>query len=322
MRSSSTRQRCFRASRCRAAARVAVMTNAGGLGILCADACAAAGLALPDLADETREALSAVLPAEASTANPVDLLGSATEVTYAAALPLLLADPGIDALIVLFVPPVVAGAEEVASAIRNAVETARPGKPVLACVISHAGTPAAFRDGCTAVATFAYPESAAHALGLAADRAEWLRRPTGPQTEPAEVDRLTARRIVDDALAAGTDGWLEPERARGLLEAYGVPVVAERKANTARSGCCCCRGARLSGRRQDGRARRSQDREWRSCARSRRRGGRARGGRGDRASGGRPAVRPDRHRVARRSRPGSRLRPAGRVRPRAACWRS
>ena len=95
------------------------MTNAGGLGILCADACAAAGLALPELAEETREALAAVLPAEASVANPVDLLGSATEATYEAALPLLLADPGIDALIVLFVPPVVAGAEEVAAAIRD-----------------------------------------------------------------------------------------------------------------------------------------------------------------------------------------------------------
>jgi acetate---CoA ligase (ADP-forming) len=212
--------------------RVAVMTNAGGLGILCADACAAAGLALPDLAEETREVLAAVLPPEASTANPVDLLGSATEATYAAALPLLLADPGVDALIVLFVPPVVAGAEEVASAIRTSVEAARPDKPVLACVISHAGTPAAFQDRCTAVASFAYPESAAHALGLAADRAEWLRRPTGPRTEPADVDRLGARKIVDHALVAGGDGWLESQNARALLEAYGVPVVAEREANT------------------------------------------------------------------------------------------
>ena len=213
--------------------RVAVVTNAGGLGILCADACAAAGLALPDLAEETREALSAVLPEEASTSNPVDLLGSATEATYAAALPLLLADPGIDALIVLFVPPVVAGAEEVATAIRTAVDAARPDKPVLACVISHAGTPAAFRDGCTTVATFAYPESAARALGLAADRAEWLRHPTESPSEPADVDRLSARKIVDDALAAASDGWLEPKSARALLEAYGLPLVAEREAGTA-----------------------------------------------------------------------------------------
>jgi len=63
--------------------RVAVMTNAGGLGILCADACDAAGLELPELAGETRQALAAILPSEASLANPVDLLGSATGETYA-----------------------------------------------------------------------------------------------------------------------------------------------------------------------------------------------------------------------------------------------
>src|SRR5205823_6125595 len=67
--------------------RVAVLTNAGGLGILCADACDAAGLELPELAQETRAALAAVLPSEASVANPVDLLGSATGDTYAQALP-------------------------------------------------------------------------------------------------------------------------------------------------------------------------------------------------------------------------------------------
>jgi acetate---CoA ligase (ADP-forming) len=221
--------------------RVAVMTNAGGLGILCADACAAAGLALPDLSDQTREALSAVLPVEASTGNPVDLLGSATESTYAAALPLLLADSGIDALIVLFVPPVVAGAEEVAAAIRTAVEATKPDKPVLACVMSHAGTPAAFRDRCTSVAAFAYPESAARALGLAADRAEWLRLPTGPQTEPTDVDKLRAKEILGDALVAANDGWLEPKSARALLDAYGVSVVAEREATTTEAAVAAAR---------------------------------------------------------------------------------
>jgi acyl-CoA synthetase (NDP forming) len=212
--------------------RVAVVTNAGGLGILCADACASAGLSLPGLAPETRAALAAVLPAEASTANPVDLLGSATETTYEAALPLLLADPGVDALIVLFVPPVVAGAEEVAAAIRASVETAKPDKPVLACVISHAGTPAAFREQHGAVATFAYPESAARALGLAAERAEWLRRTSVPALEPVDVDTARARRVVDDALANADDAWLDARSARAVLEAYGVPIVDEREADT------------------------------------------------------------------------------------------
>src|SRR5213079_482943 len=73
--------------------RVAVLTNAGGLGILCADACEARALELPELAEETRAALATVVPGEASLANPVDLLGSATGATYADALPHLLRDP-------------------------------------------------------------------------------------------------------------------------------------------------------------------------------------------------------------------------------------
>jgi len=84
--------------------RVAVLTNAGGLGILCADACEAEGLELATLADSTRESLASLLPAAASVANPVDVLGSATPELFEAAVPLLLGDPEVDALIVLFVP--------------------------------------------------------------------------------------------------------------------------------------------------------------------------------------------------------------------------
>ena len=120
--------------------RVAVLTNAGGLGILCADACETAGLSLPALAPATVEALERVAPAEASSANPVDLLGSATADTYEAALPVVLADPGIDAVIVLFVPPVVATTADVAAAIARA--SAGADKPVLPVVISADGGPA------------------------------------------------------------------------------------------------------------------------------------------------------------------------------------
>jgi acetyl coenzyme A synthetase (ADP forming)-like protein len=121
--------------------RVAVVTNAGGLGILCADACEAAGLELPELSAETRAALAGVLPPEASVANPVDLLGSATAATYEAAVPPIVADPAVDAAIVLFVPPVVAGADEVAAAIARAVGAISTEKPVLAVVISAEGMP-------------------------------------------------------------------------------------------------------------------------------------------------------------------------------------
>jgi acetyl coenzyme A synthetase (ADP forming)-like protein len=207
--------------------RVAVLTNAGGLGILCADACDAAGLQLPQLADETRRALAAVLPTEASLANPVDLLGSATGETYAQALPHVLRDPGVDAVIVLFVPPVVAGADEVALAIRAALEREQSQKPVLAVVVSADGTPDTLCEQGSPVATFDYPESAANALGIAADRAEWLRRPAGTVPAIDDIDRETARRLVDSTLEASDDVWLDAAAARTLLSAYGVPLVPE-----------------------------------------------------------------------------------------------
>jgi acetyl coenzyme A synthetase (ADP forming)-like protein len=210
--------------------RVAVLSNAGGLGILCADACDAAGLELPELAGETREALAAVLPSEASLANPVDLLGSATGETYGQVLPHLLRDPGIDAVIVLFVPPVVAGADEVAAAMRAALARGTSEKPVLAVVVSADGTPKSLREAGSPVATFAYPESAARALGLAAGRAEWLRRPTGTVPTLDGVDGAAARRVVETALATSDDVWLDAGATRELLSAYGIPLVPEQVA--------------------------------------------------------------------------------------------
>jgi acetyl coenzyme A synthetase (ADP forming)-like protein len=208
--------------------RVGVLTNAGGLGILCADACAAADLELPEPGDETRAALAPLLPVDASLGNPIDLLGSATAETYEAVIPPLLADKRLDALIVLFVPPVVAGADEVAGAIQRAVAQTETDKPVLAVMISQEGMPAALRLKESPVAAFAYPESAARALGLAAARAEWLRRPAGTVPRP-EVDEDAARRVVE---GAGEDAWLDADATRALLTAYGIPVVAEKRAET------------------------------------------------------------------------------------------
>jgi acetyl coenzyme A synthetase (ADP forming)-like protein len=207
--------------------RVAVLTNAGGLGILCADACDAAGLELPELTRETQEALASVLPIEASSANPVDLLGTATGETYAQALPHLLRDPGIDAVIALFVPPVVAGADEVGAAIRETLEREASDKPVLAVVVSADGTPECLREADSPVATFAYPESAARALGFAATRAEWLRRPAGTVPTLDGIDAAAARQLVETALSTSDDVWLDPVATRKLLSAYGMPLVPE-----------------------------------------------------------------------------------------------
>ena len=197
--------------------RVAVVTNAGGMGILAADGCEQAGLTLPELTEETRGKLAEFLPVEASTANPVDLLGSANELTYSKALPILLADPGVDAVMALFVLTVVADTAAVCEAIARASEGAE--KPVVPVILSAEGAPRG---------SFTYPESAARALGLAARRAEWLRRPAGTVPELDGIDHAAARAIVEGV----EDAWLEPAETRRLLQAYGLPVVPERTAAT------------------------------------------------------------------------------------------
>jgi acetyl coenzyme A synthetase (ADP forming)-like protein len=208
--------------------RVAIVTNAGGLGILAADACEAAGLELPRPSDTTRAALAEVMPAEGSSANPVDLLGGATAESFAATLPSVIADPAFDAVIVLFVPTVGSDESEVGAAISRAAEGAAD-KPLLCVFVSANGPPASLRSTAN-VPGFAYPEAAARALARAAERGEWLRQPTGEVPE-LECDRDEAQAVAREAIAAGAE-WLDAAGARRLLGAYGVQLVPERLAAT------------------------------------------------------------------------------------------
>ena len=212
--------------------RVAVLTNAGGLGILCADACEAAGLELPQLSEETVQAIAPLLPGEASLANPVDMLGSASDSSYESVLPVLLADPVVDAVIVLFVPAVSATADAVADAVARVGGIQNGEKPLLAVVMSAEGIPQPLRRA-HSVAAFGYPESAARALGRAAQRADWLRRPLGSVAEVERVDAEAALEVVEQALGHPAGRWLEPTEARALLLAYGIPLVPEHVASSA-----------------------------------------------------------------------------------------
>ena len=138
-------------------------------------------------------------------------------------MPILLADPQVDALIVLFVPPATAGTEDVAEGISRALENRPADKPVLAALISAEGV----QQTPTSAALFTYPESAARALGLAVQRAEWLRRPAGTVPRVEGVDTARAHRVVEAALDDADDAWLTPQATRELLDSYGIPLVPE-----------------------------------------------------------------------------------------------
>jgi acetate---CoA ligase (ADP-forming) len=221
--------------------RVGVVTNAGGLGILSADALEAAGLELPPLTDDTRAGIARAVPGEASLANPVDLLGSATAPTYRAVLPLVLADANVDALVAIFVPPVVASADEVAVAMRASVEGSERTKPVIAVVVSAEGTPAALRAEGSPVTAMPYPESAARALALALARARWLERPAGAPASPAGIDARAALRLVRSLLEREDEAWLDAAAVRELLGAYGIPLVEEQPAADADAAAAAAR---------------------------------------------------------------------------------
>jgi acyl-CoA synthetase (NDP forming) len=200
--------------------RVGVLTNAGGFGILCADACESAGLELPAPTAETRRRLASILPPEASVENPIDLQGAAGPEAYQRALPILLADPRLDAVIVLHASPLPERAEAVAAALLRAVP-ARGAKPVLACLVGSEPAPAPLTQG--RIPRFSYPEAAARALGLAAERSAWLRRPAGSIPALEGADRAAAKAIV-----AGPPRWLEPAEVKALLAAYAIRFAEER----------------------------------------------------------------------------------------------
>jgi acetyl coenzyme A synthetase (ADP forming)-like protein len=212
--------------------RVAIVTNAGGPGIMIADACESNGLEVVELSRETQEKLREVFPAEASVRNPVDMIASANSESYRVALATVLDDPNVDAAIAAFVPPLGVQQVDVAAAIVDAYQAREPAdKPILAVLMGRHGFPEGRAQLNEAgVPGYTFPESAARALSAMVRYRQWLNR---PHEEPAlfDVDEARAKRILDGAFADGRLRLKEHE-ALGLLEAYGIPVVKHRMANT------------------------------------------------------------------------------------------
>jgi acetyl coenzyme A synthetase (ADP forming)-like protein len=143
--------------------RVAILTNAGGPGILCADACASEGLEVPSFDDVTVTRLRELLPAEASVSNPVDMIASATPDQYRQAMEILGSDPGIDAVVVIFIPPLVTKAEDAAAAIVEGARALKGEKPVLTVFMQSRGVPDELRSADVRVPSYSFPENAARA---------------------------------------------------------------------------------------------------------------------------------------------------------------
>lgn len=210
--------------------RTAVLTNAGGPGILATDALEAEGLDLAELAPPTIAALRPLFPPEASLRNPLDMIASATPSGYRAALGALLADPGLDAVMAIFVPPLGVRQEDVTEAIAE-VAGAHPDKPVYAVLMGHQGLPqgkAALHEA--GIPAYIFPESAARAVAARNKYREWQARPPRA-VERRTLDDAAIRRILAEARAAGA-ARLSELASLDLLAACGIPVAEAALART------------------------------------------------------------------------------------------
>jgi acetyltransferase len=208
--------------------RVAVVTNAGGPGIIIADALESQNLKVAGFSEETRERLRRSLPEEASVHNPVDMIASADADSYRAVLETVLDDPGVDAVIASFVPPLGVHAEDVARAITDTA--AGREQPTLAVLMGRKGLQESRALlHAASVPAYIFPESAVRALVAMDHYRRWLERPAGKVRRFDDVDGGRARALVDAAERAGR--WrLSEFAALSLLEAYGIPAVPSRSA--------------------------------------------------------------------------------------------
>jgi acetyltransferase len=210
--------------------RVAIVTNAGGPGIIIADACEAHGLVVTELSEETRATLAAHFPEEASLTNPVDMIASANPQSYRVAVEAVLADPNVDAVIATFVPPLGIKQEDVAEAIVD-VAAGQKEKPVLAVLMGREGLPQGLAElNAAGIPGYRFPESAVRALAAMYRQRRWIERPVGEVRE-FPVDREAVAAILGAAREEGREKLTETEVMR-VLEAYGIPTAPHRVART------------------------------------------------------------------------------------------
>lgn len=213
--------------------KVAIVTNAGGPAILCVDACEAAGLEVPQLPQKIRQELTSFLPAAASTANPVDMLASATGAHYRRAIETLAGSDEVDAVVAIFTPPLVTQAQDVVEAIHSAACDSDRRVPILSVFMSKESAPHAVTEQGVTMPHYPFPEDAARALARAARYASWKRVPVEPAPVLGDVDRDRAAALIASALEEA-HGWMPSPSVAELLACYRIPLVEARFVTTPR----------------------------------------------------------------------------------------
>jgi acetyltransferase len=216
--------------------RVAVLTSAGGPGVTAADALEVNRMQMAELSAETVERLKQILPAAASLLNPVDLLATATPEQYAASLSCLIADEGVDSVLVILPPLPMQTAGAVAKALIPVIYNSE--KPVVIALMGERLIQEAVEHFRAArIPEYRFPERAASALATLAQRAEFLATPDEEPQRFEDVDMERVRQLIEPYLAATESGegeaFLPSEITAQILEAYQIPIVPVGLAATA-----------------------------------------------------------------------------------------
>jgi len=210
--------------------RVAIVTNAGGPGILCADACQAAGLDVVELSPRVRRRLARMLDPQASLVNPIDMIATAPAEHYRLTIETLAREQACDAILAIFVPPLVTEARAAAREIHKAAQSAG-AVTVVAVFMTGEAMPEGLAGAGARVPAFDFPEDAARALSQTVRYGRWRERPTGEVLVPAGRRPAAAAAIIARGLAGGA-GWLGPPEVAALLDCYGLPLIQTRTART------------------------------------------------------------------------------------------
>ena len=200
--------------------RVGIVTNAGGPGIMCADACEAADLEVPEIPELSETGSLSTCRPRLGLLNPVDMIATATAEHYRTTIRTLSEWDGIDALIVIFIRPLLTRAEDVAEAIRSAVQEMSREIPVQAVFMSAQDQGGMAASG---VPTYQYPEDAARTLGQVMRHVAWRSRPAQEPPEFNDVRTEEAAAVIANALRSGRE-WVGFDETARLLECYGVAI--------------------------------------------------------------------------------------------------
>lgn len=216
--------------------RLVILTNGGGPGIIAADASARHGLTLPQFSEETTLKLKAVIKRDIVINNPLDTTAGATAEEFRDILRVLASDEGSDAVLAIFIPPIVSDEAASEAAIRSVASRYwQQRKPLLACFLGERGFKAKLGSGKHFVPCYPFPEEATSALARAVEYAEGRRKPKGKIPRFRGIERGKGHRIIESAMTESSQRpfWLGTAETCRLLDCYGIRFARMSIAKTA-----------------------------------------------------------------------------------------